>query len=327
MSHINLSNARRAAQEQLAKTALGEDPTRERREARARAAITLGGLMATYIADKQKKGRRETTISNMRHHLNVHWEPLHEKPLDALDRAEIARRHRQLVEECGPHAADRARSILSTFFVWAMREGLVEANPVANTNTATSPTRRERVLEDDELAALWRACRGDDFGRIVRLLILTGQRRSEVAGMRWDEIDLAGAMWTIPSERMKNGRPHEVPLSAPALEVIDTLSKRHGRDLVFGDGEGAFSGFSKAKAALGRRAGTAARPWTLHDLRRTVSTRMNSLGVMPIVVEAVLSHVSGSRSGVAGTYNRSHYRPEKRDALDRWAAELARICK
>lgn len=317
---LDLTSARKLAQEKLAETALGGDPTKARKEARAQAAVTIGSLMPTYMADKEKKGLRATTLSNMRNHLCNHWKPLHDRPLSAVTRAEVAARHRHLATECGPHAADRARSILSTFFVWAIREGIVDANPVANTNTATLPTRRDRVLKDAELAAVWKACRDDDFGRIVRLLILTGLRRNEVAGMRWSEIDLQAALWTIPSGRMKNKRVHEIPLSSEAIAILTSAPVRAGRDLVFGDGNGAFTGFSKAKASLDKRIDGASGDWHLHDLRRTVSTGMNTLGVLPHVADAVLSHVSGHKAGVAGNYNYASYKPEKRDALDRWAA-------
>ncbi|GJD36461.1 tyrosine-type recombinase/integrase [Methylobacterium aerolatum] len=323
---IDLRSARQKANETLSELALGGDPFKKKREATAQAAVTLGSLVETYLANKLAKGRRPSTVYGVKNHLNLHWAPLHERPLSEITRAEIAAQHRKIANECGPHAADRARSILSTFFVWAIGEGLVEGdiNPVQHTNTATVPTRRDRVLRDAELAAIWHGCRDDDFGRIVRLLILTGQRRSEVAAMRWSEIDIQAALWTIPAVRMKNRRAHEVPLSGAALDILATIQKRDGRDLVFGEGKGPFAGFSNSKIALNKRIDGAAGEWGLHDLRRTVSTGMNALGIMPIVVEAVLSHVSGARSGVAGTYNRHAYSMEKRDALDRWADRITR---
>ena len=171
---INLASARRVAQEKIAEAALGGDHTRAKAEARAQAAVKLGGLIDQYVSDKEAQGRRPSTISNMRNHLVVHWAPLHERPLKAITRAEVSERHRQIADDNGPHAADRARSILSTFFTWAMSEGLAETNPVEASRTAAVPTRRDRVLSDDELAAVWRACRDDDFGRIVRLLIFDG---------------------------------------------------------------------------------------------------------------------------------------------------------
>ncbi|MHC2000394.1 tyrosine-type recombinase/integrase [Methylobacterium sp. CM6241] len=323
---IDLATARRTAREKIAEATLGGDPTNSRRQARAQAVITLDGLIDVYVAHKEATGRRSSTISNLRHHLEVHWKPLRDRPLSSITRADVASRHREVANVSGGSAADRARSILSTFFVWAIGEGLVEANPVLNTNKATTPTRRDRVLNDSELAAVWQASTNDDFGRIVRLLILTGQRRTEVAGIRWNEIDAQAAMWTIPATRMKNRRGHEVPLSRASLSVLEDAPVRAGRELVFGDGVGAFSGFSRAKAAMDRRIGDAVGDWSLHDLRRTVSTGMNSIGVMPHIVEEVLSHVSSHKGGVAGNYNWAAYRPEKRDALDRWALQVLRLC-
>lgn len=323
---LDLASARRTAQERLAGAALGDDPNKARREARAQAAVTLGSLVGAYIADQEKR-LRASTLGHLRNHLNVHWKPLHSRPLNGITRAEVAERHRVLAAENGPHSADRARAILSAFYGWAMREGKADANPVANTNRATAPTSRERVLADAELAAVWKAAGDDDFGRIVRLLIVTGQRRNEVAGMGWNELDLDAALWTIPASRMKNRRPHDVPLSATAVAILSGVPRRVGREFVFGIRGGPFSGFTKRKAALDKQVNGEAGAWTLHDLRRTAATGMATLGTTPHVVEAVLSHVSGFRAGVAGTYNRAAYLPEKRDALDRWAEHICSLAQ
>lgn len=322
---IDLASARRAAQEKIAEAALGGDHTKAKAEARAHAAVKLGGLIDQYVSDKEAQGRRSSTLSNLRNHLVVHWAPLHGRPLRAITRAEVSERHREIANDNGPHAADRARSILSTFFTWAMSEGLAEMNPVTASRTATVPTRRDRVLSDAEMTAVWCACRNDDFGRIVRLLILTGQRRNEVAGMRRSELDPSGSLWVLPAERSKNKRAHEIPLSPLAVSVLSGTVRREGRDLIFGEGDGAFSGFSKAKAALDKRIGDAAGEWGIHDLRRTAATRMADLGILPHVVEAVLNHVSGARAGVAGIYNRAAYRDEKRAALALWADRVAEL--
>lgn len=319
---MSLASARLTAEEKLADAAGGIDPTKAKAEARKQAALTFGSLIDRYIADKESAGRRSTTIGNLKNHLNVHWLPLHDRPLNGITRADVSKRHRELVTAHGPHAADRARSILSTFFVWAAMESLADANPVENTRTATTPTRRDRVLSNAEIIAIWRACRDDDFGRIVRLLILTGQRRNEVAGLARTELQLASSVWTLPAARSKNHRPHEIPLAPMALKILAPAIEREGRELLFGDGKGAFSGFSKAKAALDKRLSTAAGEWTIHDLRRTCATRMADLGVQPHVVEAVLNHISGSKAGVAGIYNRAAYRDEKRAALNLWAEHV-----
>jgi integrase len=169
---------------------------------------------------------------------------------------------------------------------------------------------REHVITDDELAKIRSACRDDDYGRIVRLLILMGRRRDEVGDMTWPELDLNRGLWTIPRERTKNGLPHEVPLSDAALEILWSIPRREGRKFVFGEGQGGFSGWSKSKARLDARiAKTRAvvRPWRLRDLRRTVATRLGELGILPHVVEAILNHVSGHKAGVAGIYNMSAF--------------------
>jgi integrase len=186
------------------------------------------------------------------------------------------------------------------------------------------------VLTGNELRLIWRYAGETDYGAILHLLILTGQRREEVGGMLWSEIDLDKRVWRIDAERTKNGLAHDVPLSSAGVEIL-RKRQRSGRALVFGSREGPFQGWSNAKSALDRRvsaklgetsADGALMPWRLHDIRRTVATRMADLGVQPHVIEAVLNHVSGHKAGVAGVYNRATYAAEKRHALDLWAEHL-----
>ena len=247
----------------------------------------------------------------------------------------------------GPIASNRARAALSGLYAWAVADGLAEANPVIGSGRAGIEKARDRVLSADEIVAIWNAAEDDDHGTIVKLLLLTGQRRAEVAGIEIREIDLAKAMWSIPESRTKNGKPHDVPLSRQAAALLAGLSVRHGRSLMFGRGEGPFSGWSQSKSRLDTRstrqraeqrlgrvlrdgesaAGEdALAPWTLHDLRRTVVTGMNELGIQPHVVEAVVNHLSGvAKAGVAGVYNRALYATEKRMALQAWADHLDQI--
>jgi integrase len=193
---------------------------------------------------------------------------------------------------------------------------------------ATQEASRDRVLALEELSLVWRHAGEGDYSAIVRLLILTGQRREEVAAMTWAEVDLEGATWRIASERTKNARPHEVPLSQPALDILSARARVDGRALVFGS-RGPFSGWSKAKAALDARIsasrGQAPTLWRLHDIRRTVATRLADLGIQPHVIEAVLNHISGHKAGVAGVYNRAAYATEKRAALDLWAGHVTAL--
>jgi integrase len=186
-----------------------------------------------------------------------------------------------------------------------------------------APAARDRVLTDAEVGQVWRACgaSGEPFGSAVRLLLLTGCRLNEVAGMRTPELSDDGATWTIPGERTKNGRAHVVPLSPQAREVLAGVL-RISDSLVFTtNGRTPVSGWSKVKRRLDRAAEIPS--WRLHDLRRTAATGMAELGVPPHVVEAALNHVSGARAGVAGTYNRAAYAAEKRAALERWGAHVA----
>lgn len=329
VSGLALEKAREKAGIILARVRLGEDPQADKFKVRAKAAETLGAVVERFLS-RQKTRLRPRTLAEQERHLKTHWKPLHGVQIGGIDRAMVTSRIAELVEKNGPTSADHARTSLSTLFAWAMREGLVEANPVAATNKPSHPRPRDRVLSDEELREIWSACRDDDHGRIIKLLLLTGQRRDEIAGLRWTEIDLGKAMVSLPGERTKNGRAHDVPLSDPALAVLP--DRRDDRDYVFGEGEGPFSGFSAAKRKLDERilrarrdAGERAKPmapWRLHDLRRTMATRLGDLGVHPHVVEAVLNHVSGTKAGVAGVYNKAVYAAEKRAALILWAEHV-----
>jgi integrase len=318
--------ARERAGKILAQVRLGEDPQAARAEAKARASVTLGRLVDTYLTRYAAPKLKATSLRETTRYLNGAWRPLHDLPLDKIDRRLVATRLAEIAATSGATAANRARAALSAFFSWTMREGIASANPVVGSNRSEEKSR-DRVLSDAELVAIWNACGDDDFGRIVRLLILTGQRRAEIGDLAWNEVDLTAPAIKLPAARSKNKRAHEIPLSPLAFDVLAGVHKRE-RPLVFGEGDGGFSGWSKAKAALDARvaaAGTQIEAWRLHDLRRTVATGMIGIGVLPHVVEAVLNHVSGHLAGVAGVYNRAKYTTEKRQALDRWAAHVDAI--
>ena len=338
---LDPDKARKAARDRLAQVTLGGDPQRDRMHALASAAITFGSVVNRYLKFKEASVRK-STHSETKRYLIEYWKPLHKAPIHEVKRREIAVRLTVLSEEHGAIAAARARNALSGIFAWAMREGIVEANPVIGTNKPPEPPSRDRVLTDAELAEIWTACQDNDYGRIVKLALLTGARREEIGGLRWQEVDIDRAELSLPPERTKNGRPHLIPLSAMARSLVSTTLRREGRDYLFGEGVGAFSGWSKSKAALDRRifaarqasakktpkANGEAKPmtdWRHHDLRRTVATRMADLGIEPHVIEAVLNHVSGTKAGVAGVYNRSLYAAEKRAALLLWADHIRAV--
>jgi integrase len=178
---------------------------------------------------------------------------------------------------------------------------------------------RDRVLTDDEIVAFWRAAEaiGEPFGPLYRLLLLTGQRLREAAGMR--DAEISGDVWTIPAARAKNSEAHAVPLSTAAQGVLAGVRRIKGAGYVFTtNGSSAVSGFAKAKARLDKAMGEGVEPFVIHDLRRTAASGMARLGIPPHVVEAVLNHRTGTVSGVARVYNRFTYEAEKRAALESW---------
>lgn len=317
---LTVEAARAKARKMLVAYDDGRDPNAEKAERRAANALTFSAVSTDYLATCEAR-MKPRSFEDCARYLRQHWKPLHTRPVASVTRADVAARLREIVKANGPVAADRARSALSAMYAWAIGEGLCEANPVIGTNKATTNAGRERTLTDAELAAIWNAAPATAFGRIVRLLMLTGQRRDEIGDLHWSET--RDGMISLPGARTKNGRAHDVPLSALAVDALTTQPRMVGRDLVFGEGEGGYSGWSRSKAALDRACGVT--DWTLHDLRRTAATRMADLGVAPHVIEAVLNHVSGHKAGVAGIYNRSTYAAEKRAALDLWANHVAVI--
>ncbi len=329
MRTLDSAEARRRAKTALSKTHLGHDPQSEKAAARAPKLreMTLGGAVERYLPYAERK-LKASTYSGVVLHLRKHWQPLHAHELQNLERRHVAAELGRIAASSGLYGANRSRAALSALFAWAIGEGLADANPVVGTNKATEEVSRDRVLTGEELSLIWRRAGEGDYGAIVRLLILTGQRREEVGGILWSEIDFDKRLWSIASDRTKNARPHEVPLSQPALDILGARPRVDGRALVFGL-RGPFSGWSKAKEALDQRMaselGHALSAWRLHDIRRTVATQLADLGVQPHVIEAVLNHVSGHKAGVAGVYNRATYAAEKRQALDMWGERIAAV--
>jgi len=338
---LDADEARKLAKGVFGKVHNGADPQLEKVEARAPKApeLTLAALIDRYLPVAERK-LKPGTYSGVVLHLRKHWRLLHSVELKDLTRRHVAAELARIADGSGLYGANRSRAALSALFAWAIGEGLVETNPVVGTNKATEEVPRDRVLTPRELNAVWKEAGEGDYAAIVRLLILTGQRREEVGGMLWSEIDAKAAVWTIGAARTKNGLAHDVPLSVPALAVLSRPERGAGRDLVFGAGDGAFQGWSNAKAALDKRVAASLtkderslpkadrpqlKPWRLHDIRRTVATGMADLGVQPHVIEAVLNHISGYKAGVAGIYNRASYSAEKRAALDIWASHVAAL--
>jgi integrase len=216
-----------------------------------------------------------------------------------------------------------------------VREGFRDDNPATYTNKATENRPRDRLLSDAELAMIWQALDDDQYGAIVKLLILTGLRRGEIGGLRWSETDLETNRITLPAARTKNGRPHVVSMSPSIRALLEAQPRRNEpdgrpRDLIFGDAAAdGFARWNDSKVELDERLteihGEPLARWVLHDLRRVFSTGLHDkLGVAPHIVEALLGHV-GHQGGVAGVYNRSTYLGECESALNRWADHITAV--
>jgi integrase len=324
-----------AAKGKLSTARLGHglDPATERDKRRAeaapqaKAARTFASIVPLYL-NARRDGIKPATYELQERYLNSHWKALHGLPLDGTTRADVAASLTTITKDSGPVAANRARSTLSKFYVWAIGEGLCDNNPVVGTNKRDENDPRDRSLSDAEAAAIWLGAADSDYGRILKLLLLTGSRRSEIGDLKWGEItdarpDLPNGRYQIelPKTRTKNHQAHIVPLSDAAMSILTGIERRD-REYVFGRSRaGGFCGWSKGKTDFDK-AVELKEPWTVHDLRRTVRTGLGQLGVQPHIAEAVLNHIPPK---LIRTYDRNKYESEKRAALDKWAAHLKLI--
>jgi integrase len=348
---IDLATARKRAQEAIGDVAGGKDPASEKKATRALARAErdaedsrLDRIAASYLDRYVKRSVGEAWGKEIERLLRVEILPkLGDKHIAAIKKANILDLLDAIVDRGSPITANRAFAVLRQLFNWAADRDLITVSPMPKSAPAPE-NARDRVLSDKEIRLVWRAFDqiGRPFGSIGKLLLLTGARRDEIAEGSWSEIDLEARTWTIPRTRTKNEEAHEIPLSDTALDILRDLPRIAGKlDLVFTTtGRTAVSGFSKAKAAIdaavleilkektrdrGEDADAAFPHFTLHDLRRTVATNMQKLGVRLEVTEAVLNHMSGSRAGIVGVYQRHKWSTEKRAALDAWALVLEAI--
>lgn len=225
----------------------------------------------------------------------------------------------RIVGRDAPIQANRVLAGLSKFFRWCVERSYIENNPALYISKPSKENPRDRVLSEDELVRIWTETKtmGYPFGPLLQILLLTAQRKGEVAGLRWSEINFKDKVWTIPKERSKNKNSHLVPLTDNAVQILQGLPRFLGSDLVFTTtGKTSVSGFGRVKANLDKSADV--QDWIIHDIRRTVASGMARLKVPPYTVEKILNHVSGTFSSVTGVYNRYGYDDEKRAALQIW---------
>lgn len=341
-----LGKAREVAREWRELIAKGIDPKskqdEERRAEERRRADTFDAVLEVYAAERlAKKSERyaRDAKSALKRYAGKAWG---DRPIASIRRADVKSLIRE-IDKDAPAASSMQLTLLKTFFKWCEREELLESSPASSVESLADEVRRDRVLAEWEIRALWRACaRLGAFGRAFQFMLVTGQRRTEVGQMKWSELDLRAKVWTLPRERTKADRAHEVPLSDVGLSIINDCPRIS--DYVFATGraardggEAALAGWSKAKGALdalmlveaqqlanerGEEPLAAIAGWRLHDLRRTCATNLARLGVDRIVISKLLNHAEG---GVTSVYDRHARDPEKRAAMERWGQRLREI--
>ena len=324
---VKLAAARQRARDIAAAAGNGIDlPAREKSERQEKRktearAQTLADLLDEYVERYCKPNQRRWKLTERM--FDAHVKPsIGKRPVMELRRADIVELLDELQNGKGLRAqVNRVRSQIRAALNWAVEREYLDSNPAAAVKKRKIEARRDRVLSDNELRAIWRAADrlSDPSRSLVKAWILTGQRRDEVRCMTWSEIDLSRAVWTIPAARNKGKRDHDIPLS-PAMVVLLKALPRHGNPVFTTGRAQPYGGTKRLKEILDRDSGVTG--WTFHDLRRTASTGMAALHVSQDTIDRVLNH---AKSTLAGTYNRHAYSDEKRRALEAWADRVAFI--
>lgn len=346
---FKLADARKKARDLLVDIEQGKDVAKKEGEKRkfSSGAGTVRELAEVYLAN-EVRGKKRSAVEIERS-FNVYILPeIGDRLADTITRGDVSKLNEKVAYEGKRPTPVQARNVhryLSSFYSWALpRLDALPAHPCRDAWCPKPPAARDRVLTDRELAALWHSAVEDGypFGSFVQQLILTGQRRSEVLGATLSELDLNARTWTVPGNRAKNGKANIIPLSAPALALIkdvikkadlDTDDPAHAERLIFASQttlENAVSGITRSWNRMRKRAdeiiGFEMNHYRIHDIRRTVATGLQRLGIPLVVSEAVLNHQSGSaKTGVAAVYHHHHFTEEKREALALWANEMTKI--
>jgi integrase len=320
---LGLGEARDLAERIVKDAAKGISPKEreeeERRKAQADRRNTFAAVAEEFIADHAKNLR---TRGEMQRMINVDLLPAWgDKPIGSISRADVKALLREKARTA-PIAANRLLSLISTIFVWALDEEIIQASPAVRLKRPANEQERERSLTDEEIRKLWPAftALGYPFGHALKFLLVTGQRRGEVSGIKWSEID--GNAWLLPGARAKSKQGHRVPLSTLALEILEETPRIGEYVFMSGRGMNPLIGWDGAKGRVDAFLKEPIEPWRIHDLRRTMATQMRSLGIDRLVVSKLLNH---AESGITKTYDRYAADPEKAAAMERWALRLREI--
>jgi integrase len=332
------SKARIEAKVAAGHVAKGENPIDLKRQAEAKHKDQFGELVEEYLDEKLnpiklgKKPMRPRSYAEVKRHLEDHCKPFKYRAIKSITQDDVASLYKKISRNAGPGAASHTWSTLRAFMHWCMGRGILEKNVAALYDGGGANEPRERTLDDSEIAVVWKASGDDQFGRIVKLLILTGARRDEAGHMHLDELTLESTQWVkpswlLPADRAKNRREHMIPLSETAVDLLKKdIETREAHVFGYGGTRG-YSGWSKAKAALDKRiaeAGHKLEHWTLHDLRRSFSSGLQRLKVEPHIIECCLNHAT---SKLQRTYQTYDYEDERRKALALWADHIDAVLR
>lgn len=328
--NITLETARDLAKKKLGEVADGKDPLLNRKAAKKKHEWTVSKAFSEFI--KRYDYASDTHKDEIERIFKKDVLPaIGKKPIDEVSKDDVLRIVDSVLDRGSKVMANRTLTRMSKFFNWCIERNLIQFSPAYRISKPTRESSRDRVLADYELKEIWQACEGFGypFGPLVQFLILTGQRRGEVASMAWDDYDEDGRLWTLPRENTKTDRQHHVHVSELAAKILEGVPNM-GSYVFTSAGERPFENFSRDKKELDAKIGRARKnndphpiapipAWTLHDIRRTVASGMAKLGIAPHIVEKILNHSGGIISGVAAVYNRYEYAEETKAALNKWA--------
>ncbi len=331
---LSLANARKEARRKLEEISSGVDPREVKREAETAESETVQVVAERFVERyaKVKNKSWKQIEQRIKYEILPRWG---KRPIASITQRDVIELLDSIVDRGSPVLANRVLAIVRKLFNWCCERGTLQTSPCDRVKAPAPESKRDRVLTDAELALIWNGAGslGYPFGPFTQLLILIGQRREEVAGMRWSELDSDMTMWTLPAARAKNNVQHQVPIVPWVRAILGSLPRIEGSDYILTTtGRNSISGYSKAKAALDKAATalnghTPIPPWVVHDVRRTVATRMAKLGVALPTVEKLLNHTSGSFAGVAGIYQRHDFADEKRRALEVWGRHVLALTR
>jgi len=329
---ITLDEARKKTRRYLGQLAERIDPLQKKQKSSSK--MSVENIFKDYLQKYAKQKNRSWKETERIFKADI-LPSIGKKQIHEVKKKDLIKIIDRISDRDAKTMANRTLAHIRKFFNWCHERDLIEVSPALNIPKPTQEITRDRVLANDEIKYLWQACdkEGFPFGDFVKIALLTAQRRNEIFYMRWQDLDINNAIWTIPKENTKSKRDHSVYLSPLAIQILKSTPhySPNASGYIFSiDGEKPFNGVTKAKTRLENhidqiRAEKNKEPmahWRIHDLRRTAASGMASLQVSPHVIERILNHSSGIISGVAAVYNRYDYGEETKQALTEWSNHI-----